>query len=50
MLSGRTLASGGILSGSYTLPPLTDCGAFTSLISAAASGSGNTVTLTLTSR
>jgi hypothetical protein len=39
-------ASGGKLTGTYTLPKLQDCGMLTSILSAVAAGPGNTISLT----
>ena len=41
-------ATGGNLSGTFTLPPLADCGAFNDLISQLTAGPGNTIDLALT--
>jgi len=43
-----TVASGGTLSGTYTLPSLSGCGMLNSLISGLVAGPGNTVKLTAT--
>jgi hypothetical protein len=48
--SGFVPASGGPVSGEYTIPPLTGCGAFTAYLSSLVQGPGNTFALTLTAR
>jgi hypothetical protein len=45
-----TVAGGGTLTGTFTLPPLDGCGAATPLISAFVAGPGNSVSVTLTPR
>ncbi|GGS41757.1 fibronectin type III domain-containing protein [Actinokineospora fastidiosa] len=40
-------AAGGVLTGGYTLPPLTGCGRLTDLVNHFAAGPGNTVSVTL---
>lgn len=47
---GFTMAGGGALTGTYTLAPLTGCGAFTPYLSTFVQGDGNTFTLALTPR
>ncbi|WP_410663885.1 DUF6801 domain-containing protein [Amycolatopsis sp. lyj-84] len=47
---GFTLAGGGALSGTYSLAPLTGCGAFTQYLSSFVQGDGNTFDLVLTPR
>ncbi|MEU8634621.1 DUF6801 domain-containing protein [Amycolatopsis sp. NPDC048633] len=47
---GFALASGGPVSGEYTIPPLTGCGAFTAYLSSLVQGPGNAFALTLTAR
>jgi hypothetical protein len=42
------LQTGGTLQGTYTLPPVADCGGFDSIINSLMAGSGNTITLNLT--
>ncbi|WP_410674874.1 DUF6801 domain-containing protein [Amycolatopsis sp. cmx-4-68] len=48
--SGFTLASGGPVTGTYAIPALTGCGAFTAYLSSLFQGEGNTFALTLTAR
>ncbi|MGW4519474.1 DUF6801 domain-containing protein [Amycolatopsis sp. NPDC004378] len=48
--SGFTLATGGPLTGSYAIPALADCGAFTAYLSSLVQSDGNTFVLTLTPR
>ncbi|MDQ7805111.1 hypothetical protein Q5425_15300 [Amycolatopsis sp. A133] len=48
--SGFTLATGGPVAGTYTIPPLTGCGAFTAYLSSLVQGGGNTFALMLTAR
>ncbi|MEV6828997.1 DUF6801 domain-containing protein [Amycolatopsis sp. NPDC051102] len=48
--SGFTLATGGPVTGSYVIPPLTGCGTFTAYLSSLVQGDGNTFALTLTAR
>jgi hypothetical protein len=48
--SGFALATGGPVAGTYTIPPLTGCGAFTAYLSSLVQGEGNTFALTLTAR
>ncbi|HET6288816.1 MAG TPA: DUF6801 domain-containing protein [Amycolatopsis sp.] len=47
---GFTMAAGGTLTGTYSLAPLTGCGAFTPYVSSLVQGDGNTFELTLTPR
>ncbi|MFE0021206.1 DUF6801 domain-containing protein [Amycolatopsis sp. NPDC059021] len=47
---GFAMASGGTLTGTYTLPPLTGCGAFTGYLSSLVQGDGNTFDLALAPR
>jgi hypothetical protein len=47
---GFALASGGPVSGEYTIPALTGCGAFTAYLSSLVQGDGNAFALTLTAR
>ncbi|MGW3958281.1 DUF6801 domain-containing protein [Amycolatopsis sp. NPDC005003] len=47
---GFALATGGPVTGTYTIPPLTGCGAFTGYLSSLVQGPGNTFALTLTAR
>ncbi|ANN18369.1 hypothetical protein SD37_23860 [Amycolatopsis orientalis] len=47
---GFTMAAGGALTGTYTLAPLTGCGAFTPYLSTFVQGDGNTFDLVLTPR
>ncbi|EOD65445.1 DUF6801 domain-containing protein [Amycolatopsis vancoresmycina] len=47
---GFALASGGPVSGQYTVPALTGCGTFTPYLSSLVQGDGNTFALTLTAR
>ncbi|AIG75962.1 Hypothetical protein AJAP_15430 [Amycolatopsis japonica] len=47
---GFTMAKGGALAGTYSLAPLTGCGAFTSYVSTLFQGDGNTFELALTPR
>jgi len=47
---GFALATGGPVTGTYTIPPLTGCGAFTAYLSSLVQGEGNTFALTLTAR
>jgi hypothetical protein len=42
------IATGGTLTGTYTIPSLQGCGLLTPLISAFAAGSGNTISVTIT--
>jgi hypothetical protein len=46
--NGFSTAAGGAVTGSYVLPPLTGCGAFTEPLSSQVAGPGNTMTLNLT--
>jgi hypothetical protein len=39
--------SGGSVSGTYTIPPLANCGAVTAVLNAAVAGGGNTFTATM---
>ncbi|MFB9682575.1 DUF6801 domain-containing protein [Amycolatopsis plumensis] len=48
--SGFAVATGGPVTGTYTIPPLTGCGAFTAFLSSLVQGEGNTFALTLTAR
>ncbi|WP_329055909.1 hypothetical protein OG738_19990 [Amycolatopsis sp. NBC_01488] len=48
--TGFALASGGPVSGEYTIPPLTGCGAFTAYLSSLVHSDGNTFAVTLTAR
>jgi hypothetical protein len=48
--SGFALTSGGPVTGVYTIPPLTGCGAFTTPLGSLVQGAGNTFALTLTPR
>jgi hypothetical protein len=48
--SGFALATGGPVTGTYTIPPLTGCGAFTAYLSSFFQGDGNTFSLVLTAR
>ncbi|WP_181772925.1 DUF6801 domain-containing protein [Amycolatopsis pittospori] len=47
---GFTMAGGGTLTGTYSLAPLTGCGAFTPYLSTFVQGDGNTFDLVLTPR
>ncbi|HET6709979.1 DUF6801 domain-containing protein [Amycolatopsis sp.] len=47
---GFAVATGGPVTGTYTIPPLTGCGAFTAYLSSLVQGPGNTFALTLTAR
>ncbi|KDN20615.1 DUF6801 domain-containing protein [Amycolatopsis rifamycinica] len=47
---GFALATGGPVTGTYTIPPLTGCGALTAYLSSLVQGGGNTFALTLTAR
>jgi hypothetical protein len=44
---GFNILSGGVLSGSYTIPPFAHCGLATFLINLTLPGSGNTISLTV---
>jgi hypothetical protein len=44
---GFSIVNGGNLSGSYTLPPFSNCGLLTPLLNLTIPGPGNTITLTL---
>lgn len=48
--SGFTAATGGPVSGTYTIPPLTGCGTFTAYLSSLFQGEGNAFALTLAAR
>lgn len=48
--SGFTPAAGGPLAGSYAIPALTGCGAFTAYLSSLIQGDGNTFAVTLAAR
>ncbi len=48
--TGFTPAAGGPLTGSYTIPALADCGAFTAYLSSLVQGDGNTFAVTLAAR
>ncbi|MEQ0562024.1 DUF6801 domain-containing protein [Amycolatopsis sp. NEAU-NG30] len=48
--SGFTPESGGPVTGTYAIPPLTGCGTFTTYLSSLVQGEGNTFALTLTPR
>ncbi len=48
--TGFALATGGPVTGTYAIPPLTGCGAFTAYLSSLVQGGGNTFALTLTAR
>jgi hypothetical protein len=48
--SGFALATGGPVTGTYTIPPLTGCGAVTAYLSSLVQGPGNTFALTMTAR
>ncbi|SED48235.1 hypothetical protein SAMN04489727_8048 [Amycolatopsis tolypomycina] len=47
---GFALATGGPVTGTYAIPPLAGCGAFTAYLSSLVQGEGNTFALTLTAR
>jgi hypothetical protein len=47
---GFALAVGGPVTGTYTIPPLTGCGAFTASLNSLVQGGGNGFALTLTAR
>ncbi|WP_410640482.1 DUF6801 domain-containing protein [Amycolatopsis sp. lyj-346] len=47
---GFAMATGGPVTGTYAIPPLTGCGAFTAYLSSLVQGGGNTFALTLTAR
>ncbi|WP_103338396.1 DUF6801 domain-containing protein [Amycolatopsis sp. CA-126428] len=48
--TGFALATGGPVTGTYAIPPLTGCGVFTASLSSLVQGEGNTFALTLTAR
>ncbi|WP_409179267.1 DUF6801 domain-containing protein [Amycolatopsis sp. VS8301801F10] len=48
--SGFALATGGPVTGTYAIPPLTGCGAFTAYLSSFFQGEGNTFALALAAR
>ncbi|WP_436497852.1 DUF6801 domain-containing protein [Actinokineospora sp. HUAS TT18] len=47
---GFTPVAGGKLSGTYAIPPFSNCGPFTSVINSLAAGPGNTLEITLTKK
>ncbi len=48
--TGFALATGGPVTGTYAIPPLTGCGVFTAYLSSLVQGGGNTFALTLSAR
>ncbi|WP_410588022.1 DUF6801 domain-containing protein [Amycolatopsis sp. lyj-23] len=48
--SGFALTTGGPVTGTYAIPPLTGCGPFTAYLGSLVQGEGNTFALTLTAR